>query len=107
MTSITVRDLLRKLFRPSPRTKTPPRPRSFRPTLEFLEGRIVPAPVVTGISPNNGPQSGATEVVITGSGFTGATSAAFGGAARCTACSRTARSTSGRPTTRPATWTSP
>jgi hypothetical protein len=36
---------------------------------------------VRSISPVSGPQSGGTSVVITGSGFTGATSVTFGGAA--------------------------
>jgi hypothetical protein len=39
------------------------------------------APVMTGITPNSGPDTGGTPVTITGSGFTGATSATFGGVA--------------------------
>ncbi len=35
-------------------------------------------PVVTGVSPASGPAAGGTSVVITGSGFTGATSVGFG-----------------------------
>lgn len=42
------------------------------------------APVITGITPNSGPQTGGTPVTITGSGFTGATSATFGGVAGTT-----------------------
>ncbi|MGI8686647.1 MAG: SBBP repeat-containing protein, partial [Acidimicrobiales bacterium] len=38
-------------------------------------------PVVTGLAPRSGPFSGATPVVVTGSGFTGATSVRFGGVA--------------------------
>ena len=38
-------------------------------------------PVVTGVSPSNGPAAGGTSVVITGSGFTGATVVSFGGTA--------------------------
>jgi hypothetical protein len=37
------------------------------------------APTVTGISPNSGPITGGTIITITGTGFTGATAAAFGG----------------------------
>jgi hypothetical protein len=42
-----------------------------------------PGPVVTGISPTSGPESGGANVIITGSGFTGATgvSVSFGGTA--------------------------
>jgi hypothetical protein len=36
-------------------------------------------PAITGLSPNTGPASGGTSVVITGSGFLGATSVTFGG----------------------------
>lgn len=39
------------------------------------------APVVTSISPNSGPTSGGTTVVITGSGFSSATVVTFGGTA--------------------------
>jgi len=39
------------------------------------------APVVTGITPDSGPTTGGTPVTITGSGFTGATSATFDGIA--------------------------
>ena len=38
----------------------------------------VPAPAITFISPNQGAASGGTAVIITGTGFTGASSAAFG-----------------------------
>jgi len=37
------------------------------------------APIVSSISPSSGPASGATIVTITGSGFSGASSVAFGG----------------------------
>jgi IPT/TIG domain len=37
-------------------------------------------PMVTSVSPATGPGSGGTEVTIVGSGFTGATAVAFGGA---------------------------
>ncbi len=40
-----------------------------------------PAPSITSISPNNGPDSGGTPVTITGANFTGATAVTFGGAA--------------------------
>ena len=38
----------------------------------------IPAPAVTGVSPNNGASAGGDSVVITGSGFTGATAVDFG-----------------------------
>jgi hypothetical protein len=38
-------------------------------------------PTVTGVSPNTGPATGGTSVVITGSGFLGTTSVAFGATA--------------------------
>lgn len=38
-------------------------------------------PVVTGVAPGTGPIGGATVVVLTGTGFTGATSVTFGGTA--------------------------
>jgi hypothetical protein len=38
----------------------------------------VPPPIVTGVAPNKGSTAGGTPVVITGTGFTGATSANFG-----------------------------
>ncbi|GAA3048724.1 hypothetical protein GCM10010464_11220 [Pseudonocardia yunnanensis] len=37
------------------------------------------APVITGLSPDQGPASGGTVVTITGTGFAGATSVTFGG----------------------------
>jgi hypothetical protein len=40
-----------------------------------------PLPTVTGISPNNGPTLGGTQVTITGANFTGATSVTIGGTA--------------------------
>ncbi len=39
----------------------------------------MPAPVVSAVSPNGGPQTGGTRVVITGQNFTGATDVLFGG----------------------------
>ena len=38
----------------------------------------VPAPTVTAVSPNNGPQAGGTSVTITGTNLTGATAVHFG-----------------------------
>ena len=38
----------------------------------------VPAPIVTAVSPNTGPAAGGTTVIITGSGFTGASKVLFG-----------------------------
>mgnify|MGYP002403747206 CR=1 FL=1 len=76
MKSVTMRDRLRQLFRPA--RKTPARPKAFRPMLEFLEGRTVLSPVVTGLSPNYGPTSGGVGVIVSGSGFTGATVVSFG-----------------------------
>ena len=40
---------------------------------------FVAAPVVSGVSPNSGPISGGTSVIITGSGLTDALSVSFGG----------------------------
>ena len=40
---------------------------------------FIPAPTVTGLAPTSGPASGGTSVVITGTGFTGATAVQFGG----------------------------
>jgi large repetitive protein len=37
------------------------------------------APTVTGVSPNVGPTAGGTNVTVTGTGFTGATSVIVGG----------------------------
>ncbi len=42
---------------------------------------FVAQPAVTGLSPNTGPLSGGTQVVVTGSGFTGASGVSFGGQA--------------------------
>lgn len=40
---------------------------------------VIPAPpVVTGMNPSSGPEVGGTTVMVTGSGFTGATSVGFG-----------------------------
>ncbi|HEX4245855.1 MAG TPA: IPT/TIG domain-containing protein, partial [Acidimicrobiales bacterium] len=39
---------------------------------------VVPAPIVTSLSPATGPAAGGTVVTITGTGFTGATSVLFG-----------------------------
>ena len=38
----------------------------------------VPAPTVTGVSPNSGPEGGGTSVTISGTNFTGATEVKFG-----------------------------
>ena len=38
----------------------------------------IPPPTVTGVAPNKGPTAGGQSVIITGAGFTGATSANFG-----------------------------
>ncbi len=43
-----------------------------------LSPTFVPAPRVTGISPAEGPGAGGTTVTVTGTGFTAATSVAFG-----------------------------
>ncbi len=43
-------------------------------------------PAVTGVSPNFGPSSGGTSIVITGSGFTGVTDVSFGGTDINAAC---------------------
>lgn len=42
---------------------------------------ILPTPSITSIAPTSGTESGGTVVTITGTGFTGATSATFGGTA--------------------------
>ncbi|MGO3146443.1 MAG: beta strand repeat-containing protein, partial [Leucobacter sp.] len=47
---------------------------------EFTYTEVAGAPTITGIAPNNGPQTGGTDVTITGSGFTGATGVTFDGA---------------------------
>ena len=39
---------------------------------------FLPAPTVSGLAPNFGPEAGGTSVVITGTGFTGATAVKFG-----------------------------
>jgi hypothetical protein len=44
-------------------------------------GALPPPPTVTGVSPTSGTTSGGTQVTITGTGFTGATSVKFGSAA--------------------------
>ncbi len=41
-------------------------------------GTPPPVPTVTGVSPNTGPNSGGTTVIITGTGLTGATAVKFG-----------------------------
>jgi large repetitive protein len=41
----------------------------------------VPIPTVSGISPTNGPSTGGTNVTITGTGFTSASTVSFGGTA--------------------------
>ena len=41
----------------------------------------LPLPVITAVTPGNGPETGGTPVTITGSGFTGATGVTFGGTA--------------------------
>ncbi|GAB3799138.1 hypothetical protein GCM10028798_12080 [Humibacter antri] len=43
--------------------------------------RYIPAPVILAMTPVEGPTSGGTNVVITGSGFTGAQGVSFGGTA--------------------------
>ena len=43
MKPITIQELLRKLLRPAPRPKAPPRRRSVQLRLEYLEERAVPA----------------------------------------------------------------
>lgn len=40
-----------------------------------------PAPTITTVAPTNGPAAGSTPVIITGTGFTGATGVTFGGTA--------------------------
>ncbi|NLO27102.1 MAG: hypothetical protein GX113_02820, partial [Actinobacteria bacterium] len=44
-----------------------------------------PVPVVTSLSPNRGPNTGGTEIVVTGVNFTGASAVRFGGSAIPTA----------------------
>jgi hypothetical protein len=44
----------------------------------LIESENGDAPTISGISPNSGPKAGGTAVTITGSGFTSATSVAFG-----------------------------
>ncbi|MEV0363231.1 ice-binding family protein [Nocardia fusca] len=39
----------------------------------------IPVPTLTGVTPNSGPPSGGTVVVLTGTGLTGATAVSFGG----------------------------
>lgn len=39
---------------------------------------VAAAPVVSGVSPANGPAAGGTPVTVSGTGFTGATSVVFG-----------------------------
>ncbi|MFD3437235.1 IPT/TIG domain-containing protein [Streptomyces sp. NPDC058685] len=40
---------------------------------------VAQVPVVTGVAPSNGPTSGGTSVILTGTGFTGATAVTFAG----------------------------
>jgi Bacterial Ig-like domain (group 3)/IPT/TIG domain/Dockerin type I domain len=49
-----------------------------RPTLVVT---YTAPPTVAGLNPTSGPASGGTSVVVTGTGFTGATAVSFGGAA--------------------------
>ncbi len=51
--------------------------RRFQAGLEFLEDRITPTSV-TGLSPSAGPLLGGTMVMVSGTGFTGATAVDFG-----------------------------
>ncbi|MBB5642526.1 IPT/TIG domain-containing protein [Cryobacterium roopkundense] len=44
----------------------------------------LPAAVITGLVPDNGPEAGGTTVVITGTGFTGATDVTFDGVSAAT-----------------------
>ena len=48
--------------------------------LIITEVSVVPAPVVTGISPGNGPEAGGTVVTITGGNFVGGATVKIGGA---------------------------
>src|SRR5580704_7216741 len=58
---------------------------ALAPCLLGLQVALGPAasaatlPTVSGVSPNSGPASGGTNVVISGTGFTGATYVAFAG----------------------------
>ncbi len=45
-----------------------------------IDFRLLPAPAVTGLTPTQGPVEGGTTVVISGTGFSGATAASFGAA---------------------------
>jgi hypothetical protein len=45
---------------------------------ELLGAPVIPLPRVTSINPTSGPVGGGTPIVITGTGFTGATSVSFG-----------------------------
>jgi hypothetical protein len=63
-------------------TVLPPRPATVSPVqdwdmLNTVIAYVLP-PVVTGVTPNSGPVDAQTEVTISGSGFTGATSVHFG-----------------------------
>jgi IPT/TIG domain len=73
---LDLRDLLVKKLRPARKATKPAR--SFRPMLESLEDRTVPTAVVSGLSVNTGLPSGGTPVMISGSGFIGATAVNFG-----------------------------
>jgi large repetitive protein len=45
---------------------------------------FLPPPVISGLTPTTGPEAGGTSVVITGTGFTGATNVSFGGTSAAT-----------------------
>lgn len=66
---------------PSPTAKPSPSPTAKPSPIATPKPSPTPSPTVSKISPSSGPAAGGTSVIITGTGFTGATGVSFGGTA--------------------------